>query len=287
MPILFALLAVLAPSAGVQPGPGPHARVTLVAERSSLEAGTENMLGVHFVLEPGWHIYWRNPGDSGAPPLVQWKLPAGYVAEDLLYPAPQRITSGSFANYGYERDVLLLAPIRVPSDAGAGAEISASVRFIVCREVCVPGRAAPSLAMPVGGPAHASRFRALFDATRARVPQRAPAAWTSTAAISADDILVTLTTGRRESGWQFFRLAVGRCRIVRLVPAGDLAVLPARDGNRQRLGRPAVRADRERPAHSSEAVGSTHQRSRAPVVRRGGGGWPRLRRVGARREMKG
>ena len=142
-------------------------------------------------------------------PLVQWKLPAGYVAEDLLYPAPQRITSGSFANYGYERDVLLLAPIRVPSDAGAGAEISASVRFIVCREVCVPGRAAPSLAMPVGGPAHASRSRALFDATRARVPQRAPAAWTSTAAISADEILVTLTTGRRESGWQFFPLETG------------------------------------------------------------------------------
>jgi thiol:disulfide interchange protein DsbD len=202
--MLLSLLLLFA-----QVPPGPHARVTLVAERSTLQAGAANTIGVRFELDEGWHVYWQNPGDSGAAPTVQWTLPAGFTAGDLVYPTPERIQSGTLTNYGFEHQVLLMAPVRVPAKASGEARISAQVKFIVCREVCVPGRAEPSLVLPVGARGAPTAEQPLFARSRARAPQPAPAAWTSTASIGKDDVTITLTTGKREAKVDFFPITTG------------------------------------------------------------------------------
>src|SRR5437762_4954849 len=69
----------------------PHVRVELITEDRSIHAGGDFALGLLFHLEKGWHVYWRNPGDSGSPPQVAWMLPAGFRAGAMEWPYPRRI----------------------------------------------------------------------------------------------------------------------------------------------------------------------------------------------------
>src|SRR5262249_24294085 len=83
---LFACSALaLAKGSGAQ-GTESHARVELVAEESAPRAGKPIWIGLLFHLDPGWHIYWQNPGDSGKPPKVYWELPSGWRAGAIRWP---------------------------------------------------------------------------------------------------------------------------------------------------------------------------------------------------------
>ena len=92
-----------------------HLKVELIAEQATSPAGQSLWVGLMFRLDQGWHIYWQNPGDSGEPPKIQWELPTGFVAGSIRWPQPIRLGSGSIADYGYEGQLLLMAPIEGPS----------------------------------------------------------------------------------------------------------------------------------------------------------------------------
>ncbi|MGC9159266.1 MAG: protein-disulfide reductase DsbD domain-containing protein, partial [Terracidiphilus sp.] len=86
----------------------PHVRVELVAPEEDFYPGSpRNDAGFYFKLDPGWHIYWKNPGDAGEPPQVQWKLPPGVTAGPIQFPAPQRLPLGPLMDFGYQNEVLL------------------------------------------------------------------------------------------------------------------------------------------------------------------------------------
>jgi DsbC/DsbD-like thiol-disulfide interchange protein len=87
-----------------------HARVELIADNNASGQAPALRLGLHFELDPGWHIYWQNSGDSGQPPSVQWQLPPGFTAGAIEWPAPQRLEHPPIVDYGYENDVLLVVP---------------------------------------------------------------------------------------------------------------------------------------------------------------------------------
>jgi len=108
-------------------------------------------LGLHFQLEKGWHIYWINPGDSGEPPRVTWELPAGLTPEVMEWPAPRRLGTSSIVDFGYEDAVMLIAPIHaeVSLPAQRPTRLGAEVRVLVCREMCIPGKARLSLTLPI------------------------------------------------------------------------------------------------------------------------------------------
>src|SRR5215831_16004621 len=98
-----------------QQAPSRHARVELIARQSSVTPGSTLQLGVHFILEPGWHIYWINPGDSGQPPVFKWQLPEGFSAGEIEWPRPERMQSNSqLADYGYHDEALFIVPIHAP-----------------------------------------------------------------------------------------------------------------------------------------------------------------------------
>jgi DsbC/DsbD-like thiol-disulfide interchange protein len=202
------MIGLLAFIALTQAAPAPHARVTLVAEHTALVPAQENLVGIRFELDAGWHMFWENPGDAGAAPRVQWRLPAGYTAGPLVYPAPDRIRSGSFTIYGYERDTMLLTSIRVPDARPGTSTISADVRFILCSDVCIPADAKPSITLPVGS-GTASSAKALFDSTRARVPQPAPASWSARAELTKEEVIVTLTNDQPVTPIEVFPLEPG------------------------------------------------------------------------------
>lgn len=148
--LLLCALLVGAPASAQQ-----RMRVSLVPETTNVLPGTT--LTVAFVMRPGagWHGYWRNPGDAGAEPRVRWRLPEGWSAESLQYPAPDRLIVMGLMNYVFERDYALIATIRVPADAepGVASPIDARLDYLVCtNEVCVPEEANVSVDVSTGAP---------------------------------------------------------------------------------------------------------------------------------------
>jgi len=178
--VTFALLVVLTAATSVDATAadtvaGDHVTVSLASEYTSLQRGRPASLGVHFALEPGWHVYWQNPGDSGEAPSAVWTLPPGFSAGAFEWPAPMRIRVGPLANYGYEQAVMLPVRLDVPADAvpDRAATIEAALSWLVCRaEECIPGSGRLSTTLPIAptSPAPDPRWAAAFADARRRQP---------------------------------------------------------------------------------------------------------------------
>ena len=98
----------------------PHGNLELIAPQRSIAPGRRLWVGLHFKLEKQWHIYWTNPGDSGEPPKVEWRLPPGFRAGPLQWPIPTLLRNQSIVDYGYEGEVLLPVPIYPPAHLASG-----------------------------------------------------------------------------------------------------------------------------------------------------------------------
>jgi DsbC/DsbD-like thiol-disulfide interchange protein len=153
-----------------------HTKVSLVAETDAARAGHSLTVGIRLQMEPGWHTYWRNPGDSGLPTRVKWALPAGFEAGELRWPYPERFASGPLVSFGYEHEVLLPVEIRVPAALeGREVRLGARVEWLECQEVCLPGKAEVSLTLPVRAGAEPGPEAAAFAEARKRLPAAEPA----------------------------------------------------------------------------------------------------------------
>ena len=75
-----------------------HVEAELVADKAAARPGAPTLVGLKLRMEPQWHTYWKNPGDSGLPTRVQWVLPAGWKAGELQWPYPQPIPVGPLMN---------------------------------------------------------------------------------------------------------------------------------------------------------------------------------------------
>jgi DsbC/DsbD-like thiol-disulfide interchange protein len=206
-----AALAVCACPARAAGAPIPNGRLELVAERQWIAAGHPFNVALQFELEKGWHVYWVNPGDSGEPPRVTWDLPAGITAGDIEWPAPRRLGTASIVDYGYEDAVMLIVPMSADANLAAQgpAQIAAEVKVLVCREMCIPGKAQVSLTLPVKpqtSPLNA-KSADLFSAARKALPRAAPANWKFGLSETNDSFVLTGNLGRRITDAIFFPLA--------------------------------------------------------------------------------
>jgi len=137
----------------------------LKADESEIAAGQVFHVGVFLKIEPGWHIYWKNPGDSGLATKVTLQLPAGFTSAPVEYPYPTRmVLPGDIANYAYENETMLIIPVTAPKDlvAGSSVSISAKVNWLVCKETCLLGGATVNLTLPIAGlgsPANTELFQ--------------------------------------------------------------------------------------------------------------------------------
>jgi thiol:disulfide interchange protein DsbD len=131
----------------------PHTSVEFVSQYEAAAAGTTQWIGIYFKPRDGWHVYWKNPGDSGLPPRAEFSAtPDGSKFGPLEFPTPDRIPYGPLVNYGYEGPVLYPASWTAPADLkeGGNVTLTATVKWLICKEECVPGRAVLTLKLPVG-----------------------------------------------------------------------------------------------------------------------------------------
>ncbi len=140
--------------------------VTLAAfVEAPLNPGGTTWIAIRQRIEPGWHTYWRNPGDSGLATSVVWTLPPGITAGEPLWPTPQRFTDGAIVNYGYGGDAVLLVPVKATANAAVGP-LHTKVTLLECQHMCIP----EDIALTID-PRTASAPPGLFEAARAALPQ--------------------------------------------------------------------------------------------------------------------
>jgi len=193
LPFLLSLclFAGFAPALGSQPVPsaatasaadtlaGPKRTERIEAELVAMSAwgapGSTAIVAVRQVIQPGWHTYWRNPGDSGGPTTLNWFVPTGVTAGAIVWPLPERQRLATLMNYGYSGEVFLPVPVEIPADAVPGTTIALVTRalFLVCSdEMCVPDELTLRLDLPVR--AGAAPLDARFGAAIQTVVETAP-----------------------------------------------------------------------------------------------------------------
>jgi len=220
------------PQPGSRTGQGPHVRVELITDRAAPGPGMR--LALKFDLDPEWHIYWRNPGDSGGPPEVTWTFPPGMMAEGIEWPAPERVDIGGLVNYGYHNRVVL--PVAVAVAAGARIPekfaVKAAVRWMACANLCVPGKAELALGFPLNAQENGqlAGWKGAIDEARGQVPQPAPSAWRASARSAGETFVFEVVTGSREAEAVFFPLELSQvndsaAQVVTPLPDGVRLVL--------------------------------------------------------------
>ncbi len=165
--------------AGAAPVRTERVEAELHAERVAAVPGKPATVGLRLRMDEHWHTYWRNPGDSGLPTKIQWNLPAGWTAGPIQWPHPEAQRVGPLMNYGYSDEVMLLSELTPPADAKPGpVAITADAAWLVCKDICIPEKAALALAFAVDGgePGPASGNASRFAEARARLPVAA-AGW--------------------------------------------------------------------------------------------------------------
>ena len=204
------LVLILFPEARVSAATIPHGKVDFVAENQWITPGRQTYFGLNFQLEKGWHIYWVNPGDSGEPPRVGWHLPAGLSAEEIEWPAPRRLGTSSIVDFGYSDAVTLLIPLRVSSKLPTNqvVKLGVDLKVLVCREICIPGKAQLSLSLPIKSmpPEVDARSGDLFTAARMSLPRKAPRNWEFIVSDQKDAFVLTANLGRQTKRAIFFPL---------------------------------------------------------------------------------
>lgn len=142
----------------------------LVLAPQGVAPGLPLWVGLRIEHAPEWHSYWKNPGDSGLPTELEWQLPAGVKAGQIMWPAPKKFPLGDLANYGYEGVLLLPVPLTV--DPGLKTDrlnIEVLATWLICRKECVPEEARFQLEVPTG--VSLGRHAALFEQAWAAAPQ--------------------------------------------------------------------------------------------------------------------
>ncbi len=172
----LALAFTLSPAAQT----APQTKVILISDSSTVKPGSEFWIGIQFQLEPGWHTYWTNPGDSGEPVKIEWSLPAGWSAGPIVWPAPHRMTNPAGVDFGYDNQVTLLTKMKVGPQAktGVGNYVLANARWLVCKEMCVSQKGTPRTMVRVDNSVTADpNGKPVIDEVLAKLPKAVPTTW--------------------------------------------------------------------------------------------------------------
>jgi thiol:disulfide interchange protein len=208
--MLAVLVAGLTARAGTNSADAPHLHVQLVAPEDEIYPGGNNQIGLYFKLEPGWHVYWKNAGDAGGPPRIRWTLPDGVTAGPMQFPAPKRLPLGPLMDFGYENEVLYPIKLEVAPTAKSGkAVLDANVDWLVCREVCIPGKAELKLTLQLSNNkpvvlSGSGEDAALMKRLASTLPQPLPANIKVAFQATQDGFRAGIQTGKRETSAQFF-----------------------------------------------------------------------------------
>jgi len=204
--VLILVLSWITPSiADAEPQVLPE----LVSEVTAIVPGEPFRVALVQHINPGWHTYWRTPGDSGAATTLDWTLPPGFSAGEIAWPLPERIVYDSLTNYGYHDRVLLPVEITPPADLKPGDQVrlNLAANWLVCADLCIPEDAELTLTMDVAASNDLdTRYAAWFASTDTQVPL--DVGLTSGVSFEEEHIVVTIhmpgVSGERVSRLEYF-----------------------------------------------------------------------------------
>jgi len=145
--LLLLLGSLLSPALSQSPPPRdrptpPRVRLRMLSELDAVRGGEEFLVGLSYKILPHWHIYWKNPGDSGLATQANLQAPPGFEVGPLLFPGPERIRlPGDLISFAYEDEVVLFWRVTAPEELGEARsfEFEASSEWLVCKEECERG----------------------------------------------------------------------------------------------------------------------------------------------------
>lgn len=167
---LLLTLAFLMPSFGFAQSPVVFegGQATLIAKHNTLAPNSQTQVGWLIELEPGWHTYWKNAGDTGLGAQFKWQ---GAPVGPVLWPTPKVIPVDPFMSYGYENEVLFLAPLQAnKKNIGDEILLSSHIQFLVCKEICLPAEATSTILLPIQQNAMLSPYQTLFAKAEKMAP---------------------------------------------------------------------------------------------------------------------
>jgi thiol:disulfide interchange protein/DsbC/DsbD-like thiol-disulfide interchange protein len=183
-------------------GADAHTRIALLADVQAIQPGAPFAVGVLMTMDPGWHTYWKNPGESGLATSIRWTLPEGFTVGPTEWPLPEKkIEEGDVLTYGYGGETMLLATIHPPSTLAPGSKVTLRVDadWLECEKTCVPGSGMGELTLGVSVSASGRANQVIFD----RYAKAVPKLWSESAGF-------TLVSGGDAGVMD-----------VRLIPTGD------------------------------------------------------------------
>ncbi len=193
-------------------GPGPvkaqHLTAELVSLGPAIAPGGTQEVGLVLTIDEHWHVYWINAGDSGEPPKVTWTLPQGFTAGAMQFPIPERLPLGPFMDFGYEDEVAFPIAISAASTVKPGpVHLDAQISWLVCAQVCVPGKAHLGIDLTVQPgappPSQEPQVGALGEAMTL-IPKPLPARAKFSVTADAKQFLLTLVDGTHETDAEFY-----------------------------------------------------------------------------------
>ncbi len=245
---LIWFLVVLLGSAAAPLQAAAHTTAQLLLAAETARPGDTVLAGIRLRMAPGWHTYWRNPGESGFATTVVWSLPTGVTAGEIQWPPPAKLAADDLTTYICTNEIVLMAPLKLAANAAPGPlQLKAKVSWLECQEACVPGDAEVQATLVVGSETKPSADAPLLASWQKRVPAANPAlavraTWAQPPAGETNELVITGTSAGGFVPADFIAFPDDK---VDVLPA--VKVLPA-DAGQFRLGKTVKRLGDNVPA---------------------------------------
>ncbi len=212
---LLSLLLALLPSLKAQ---GLFAKSSTTAQLSldvsQAQPGDRITAAIHLKSIDGWHTYWRNPGDDGGGgPIgqatrIDWTLPQGVTAGPIQWPTPEKYVEKEFHTHILNEGTLLVPLTLAPNLSFGTFNISAKLRWLECKEECVPGSATVNASLSVGPEAKPSPANPAIQAAAALLPSSQPTTargfWETSSESERRSLIIEWEHPVAQNGFDFF-----------------------------------------------------------------------------------
>jgi thiol:disulfide interchange protein DsbD len=180
--VLFACLAPFAsrearaqtalPSFGGSSLAAHHTQAKLILSADTARPGDTIWAGVDMKMDPAWHTYWKNPGAAGLATKIEWQLPPGVTAGEILWPLPEKLPPIEVTTYGYDNEVVLLVPLKIVGDLKpTELDLKANVSWLECKDVCIPASQSVEAKLNIGSETKSSADAATIESWLKKMPQ--------------------------------------------------------------------------------------------------------------------
>ena len=116
-------------------------KITPMVSHTEISPGSQLLIIFDFKMEKDWHIYWKNPGDSGLPTEIKVKAEKPIDTLGLFWYPPEKFTFDDLVNYGYSDSARFVYLLIVPKTTKEGTyKLKATVNYLACKEECLAGK---------------------------------------------------------------------------------------------------------------------------------------------------